>query len=114
MTVFLRRIIRWWNSRRYYVIADPSDSSLTLSRALFAHMRRNAKGDGAKVLVFSIPESRTFGFMLNPDVDGRTALAAIQYNARCRCVGFETLCPTVALMLWTYGVRAGAAARLSV
>ena len=118
MKLYLRLVglwRRWRDSRRLYVIADPSDSSITLSRALFSHMRRNAgEGEGAKVLAFAVPESGTFGFMVNPKLERDTVTCQIQYNAEYRCVGFEALCPTVAMILYNYGFGADAAAKLGV
>lgn len=109
------KIIRWVRSLRFYVIADPADNSVTLSRRLFSHMRKGAAGDDVpRVFVFRIPERDTFGFMLNPALDKPTQLCDIQYNDRYRCIGFETLCPSVGLMFHEYGLPAEGKAKLSV
>lgn len=101
-------------SLRYYVVADAADSSVTLSKRLFDHIKTNADGGDPKVFVFSLPLRGTYGFILNPDIKEPTVLCDIQYNERYRCIGFETLCPTVSLMFNTWGISPGAKVRLSV
>ena len=105
------KLIRKWRSLRYYVIADPADNSVTLSRHLFAHMKKEVEMSGtdggeASVFVFRIPHSGTFGFMTNPCIDSPTQLCQIQYNGKYRCIGFETLCPSVGRILYEYGLPA--------
>lgn len=101
----LHKLKNWRNNRRLYVIADPADSGITLSHALFKHMKASVDDNAeAKVFVFFIPESSCYGFMLNPDIDQPTQLCDIQYNAKYKCIGFETLCPTVNRILYDYGV----------
>ena len=107
------KLIRKWRSLRYYVIADPSDNSVTLSKHLFAHMRKGAGGD-ASVFVFRIPHQGSFGFMLNHGIDEPTQLCQIQYNGKYRCVGFETLCPSVGRIFYEYGLPALHPVKLSV
>ena len=83
------KLINKWRSLRYYVIADPSDNSVTLSRHLFYHMKKCAESsgvDGASVFVFRIPQGGTFGFMLSPEISEPTQLCQIQYNGKYRCV----------------------------
>ena len=109
----LQCIIQKWRSLRYYVIADPADNSVTLSRHLFAHMRKGA-GANTSVFVFRIPLYNTFGFMLNPGIDEPTQLCQIQYNGKYRCIGFETLCPSVGRILYEYGLPALRPVKLSV
>lgn len=109
----LQRLIQKWRSLRYYVIADPADNSVTLSRHLFAHIRKGT-GGGTSVFVFRIPHYNTFGFMPNPGIDGPTQLCQIQYNGKYRCIGFETLCPSVGRILYDYGLPALRPVKLSV
>lgn len=107
------KLIRKWRSLHYYVIADPADNSVTLSRHLFAHMRKGA-GDDTSVFVFRIPYYNTYGFMLNHGIDKPTQLCQIQYNGKYRCIGFETLCPSVGRILYEYGLPALRPVKLSV
>lgn len=112
-------LIDRWRSLRYYVIADPADNSVTLSKRLFLHMRKEAEkagddGDATSVFVFRIPRHATFGFMLNPEIDGPTQLCQIQHNSKYRCIGFETLCPSVGRVFFEYGLPATRPAKLSV
>lgn len=111
------KLINKWRSLRYYVIADPSDNSVTLSRHLFYHMKNCAESsgvDGASVFVFRIPQGGTFGFMLSPEISEPTQLCQIQYNGKYRCIGFETLCPSVGRIFFEYGLPALRPVKLSV
>lgn len=107
------KLIRKWRSLRYYVIADPADNSVTLSKHLFTHMRKSS-GDNVSVFVFRIPQGGTFGFMLSPEISEPTQLCQIQYNGKYRCIGFETLCPSVGRIFFEYGLPALRPVKLSV
>lgn len=117
------KIKKWIQSLRMYVIADPNDNSVTFSKHLFAHIRRNAKGSAeACVFVFRIPATETFGFMVNPpDLDqpmpseGKpTLLCSIQHNDKYHCIGFESRQPSVGYILYHYGLPADRQVKLSV
>lgn len=112
MTLF-RKAATLLQSLRLWVTIDPRDNSCTLSRGLFAHIRRrNRKGT---VFVFSIPARGTFGFTVNPDLgDAETQVSEIQYNSKEKCVGFETLNPSVGHILYDYGLPSDRPVRLSV
>lgn len=111
----IKKLLSWGRSLRYFVIADPADNSITLSRRLFRHIKNSAQGsDAPKVFVFRIPENGSFGFMLNPDIDKPTQLCDIQYNGKYRCIGFETLCPSVGLIFYEYGLPETGRVKLSV
>lgn len=113
--MIFRKLIQRWQSLRYYVIADPADNSITLSKRLFRHIKRNAsKDDAPKVFVFAIPSASTYGFMLNHGIEQPTQLCDIQYNGKYRCIGFETLCPSVGAILYRYGLPADCRVKLSV
>lgn len=103
--------------RRMYVIIDGSDNSVTLSQHLCKHMDFMGL-ETAKVFVFGITGDgsgeKAYGFMLNPDLEQETQLADIQYNSKYHCVGFESLNPTVARILYDYGLPASAKVKLSV
>lgn len=109
------KLIDKFKSLRYYVIADPADNSITLSKRLFNHIRRNAQaGDVPSVFVFKIPAGATFGFMINPDIKQPTQLCQIQYNDKYSCIGFETLCPSVGQIFYEYGLAPHQTVKLSV
>lgn len=113
--MIIKRIKKWWQSLRYYVIADPADNSVTLSKHLFRHIKDNAKDNAStSVFVFSIPEKDTYGFMLNHGIEQPTQLCDIQYNGRHKCIGFETLCPSVGSILYHYGLPADCRIKMSV
>lgn len=102
----LQRLITWWRNRRYFVILDSRDNSVTFSRRLFMHIKRVHGGADVqpKVFVFYTPAARRYGFAVNVPFDNPTQLADIQYNSKHRCIGFESLNPTVARILYDYGV----------
>ena len=101
-----RKIARLFKSMEYYVIMDPEDNSITFSKKLFRHIKDNNKGsDKATAFVFRETCSTEFGFMVNPDLDAKKAhLCAIQYNDKLKCIGFESLKPSVTYMLYEYGI----------
>lgn len=115
--MILTKLINKWRSLRYYVIADPSDNSVTLSKHLFDHMKKCAESsgvDGASVFVFRIPQGGSFGFMLSHEISEPTQFCQIQYNGKYRCIGFETLCPSVGRIFFEYGLPALRPVKLSV
>lgn len=113
--MIIRKIIRWWQSLRYYVIADPADNSITLSKALFSHVKDNAlDNDDTRVFVFRIARTGSFGFMAKPGINQPTQMCEIQYNDKYHCIGFETLCPSVGKILYDYGLNANNRVKLSV
>ena len=100
-----KRLKYWWQHLRLFVILDSADSSITLSRALVREIRRSEAADADSIFVFrtSAPD-RCYAFMPDPPIDQPTQLSTLQYNTRYKCVGFETLCPTAARILYDYGV----------
>lgn len=113
--MILKKLKKWWQSIRFYVIADPADNSITLSKALFGHIMNNAhEGDYARVFVFKIPHTGCFGFMTNPEIEQPTQMCDIQYNDKYRCIGFESLCPSVGQIFYEYGLGATGRVKLSV
>lgn len=105
--LWLLGVWRWYRHRSLYVIADPADNSITLSRALFEHMDVMNK-EQAKVFVFTVsngsPTDKSYAFTLNPIIKQPTQLCDIQYNSKHRSIGFETLCPTVNRILYDYAL----------
>lgn len=113
--MIISKLKLWWQSLLYYVIADPADNSITLSKHLFLHIKNNArKSDAAKVFVFRIAEQSSFGFTVNPNIEQPTQLCDIQYNDKYKCIGFESLCPSVGLMLYEHGLPGDSIVKLSV
>lgn len=97
-------IQRWIDRHTSFVILDPRDSSVTLSRKLFNHLRKNCDTADPNVFMFKEGATNQYGFMLNPDIEQPTHYCKIQHNAKYKCIGFETLCPTVELILYTYAI----------
>lgn len=88
--------------RRYHVVLDGTDNSVTLSKGLYHHISGNLRQ--GKVFVFSSVAG--YGFTLNiPDVP--TQVSDIQYNGKYGTIGFESLCPTVNKILYDYGLPLG-------
>lgn len=108
-----KRLKYWWLHLRLFVILDAADSSITLSRALVRVIRRSEAADADSIFVFRTAPDKRYAFMPDPPIDQPTQLSTLQYNTRYRCVGFETLCPTAARILYDYGVTANRC-RLSV
>ena len=96
-----------------YIIADATDNSVTFSRRLFRRLRI-MKMSQAKVYVFWVPANNCYGFVLNPNLDTETQLADIMYNHKYKCVGFESLVPTVNRIFYTYGLPADSRFKLTV
>lgn len=105
----MKKIIEYindWKYRGLYVDLDPVDTSITLSKKLFQKMGVMQQKE-AKVMVFMIAqacEQPIYGFELNPPLpeDSEAPVAEIQFNTKHHCVGFETLVPTVAMILYDY------------
>ncbi len=119
---------RWYRHRALFVIADPSDNSITLSRALFDHMDVMSQQQ-AKAFVFTVPcgsatgkshsarrvsAGKRYAFILNPQLEQPTQLCDIQYNSKHRSIGFESLCPTVNRIFYDYAIQASSPVKLSV
>lgn len=114
MAHLLKKIRDTYRAWAYNVLLDPRDNSVTLSKRLFTHMRRNTTDGKAKVFVFYVPAEDTFAFTANHGIEQETVLCDIQYNGRYHCVGFETLCPSVGYILQHYGLPADKQLRTSV
>lgn len=120
LRIMFDNLKNWFRRRSFFVICDPSDNSVTLSKALFKHMGV-MEMDAAKVYVFSLAtgaapfrDKGEYGFILNPDFDQETQLADIQYNAQHKTIGFECLVPTVNRIFYDYGLPFDKPAKLSV
>lgn len=113
--MMIRKVINWFRSLRYYVLVDSEDNSVTLSKHLFRHIRNNAKDCGnTSVFVFAIPDCDTYGFMQDHGIEQPTQLCDIQYNDKHKCIGFETLCPSVGTILYRFGLPSDCRIKLSV
>ena len=105
----MKKIIEYindWKYRGLYVDLDPADTSITLSKKLFQKMGVMEQKK-AKVMVFIVAqacEQPIYGFEMNPPLpdDSEAPIADIQLNTKHNCVGFETLVPTVAKILYDY------------
>ena len=105
------RLLEWWGSR--YVIADPNDNSITLSKSLFKAIGRMVdKNTQPKIFVFKV--GNEYGFSINPTFEKETQLCNIQYNDKYKCVGFESLCPSVNKIFYDYGLEEDKPVWLSV
>ena len=114
----LNNILRWWRSIRffrYFVIADGSDNSITLSRKLYKHIELLSHKSGTpKVFVFKVKSWQSYGFSINPPLEQETELADLQYNEKYRTIGFQSLCPSVQSIFYSYGLPADAKIKLTV
>ena len=109
----LKEFIRRLRDRAAYVIADPADNSITFSRGLYKRLRILETGKG-KVMVFRLKDDGRYCFTLDiPEEAKDTQLAEVMYNSRYRCVGFESLVPTVNRIFYDYSLPAGAQCKLT-
>ena len=78
--MIFNKITKWWQSFRFYIIADPADNSVTLSKALFNHMKDNAhEGDEAYIRV------QDYGFKqlrVHDKPKHRATYANVQYSVQ--------------------------------
>lgn len=115
----LRRLYNWFFRHSLYVIADATDNSITISKRLFKHMRVMEQ-EKAQAYVFRLRTEQGLGdyaFILNPELgtlEEPTQLNEIQYNSKHKCIGFETLVPTVNRIFYDYRLPHNAKCRLSV
>lgn len=105
------KVMGWYRRRRFWVIADPTDNSITFSKALFKHMDV-MEMDVAMVYVFRV--GTKYAFVINPEFDHPTQLADIQYNDKYKTVGFECLVPTVNRIFYDYGLPHDKRVKLTV
>lgn len=99
-------MINWFETRRLYVIADASDSSITISRKLYKAMDiENA--DDIRIFVFKVNDG--FGFSVNWEETNSedVQFSALQFNSKYKTIGFETLNPTVARMFYDFNLPSG-------
>lgn len=110
----IRKFLHWLrDSSSCHIVADAADNSITFSRKLFRKLRK-AGLDAAKVYVFWVPELKCYAFALNPELDTETQLAEVMYNSKHKCVGFESLVPTVNRIFYDYGLPSGIHCKLTV
>jgi len=96
-----------------WVLADGRDNSVTFSRGLLRELRRQAgMNEGARVMVFRVGDE--YGIVLNPDVPEGSAVHDIQYNSKYKCVGFACEVPSVARILYDYGLPSGVQCRIGI
>ena len=112
----------WYAHMKLYVIADAADNSITFSRHLFRLLDVMDEAE-AKVYVTQLANVTgllsswkipLYAFCINPPIKQETQLADIQYNSKYHCIGFESLCPTVARICYDYGISALQRVKLSV
>jgi len=118
----MKRLATWARSAGCFVILDSNDSSVTLSRRLFRRMRIMGMPSAtdedkfrARIYVFQAGDTKEYAFAVMRDVLkyadrsqtealNATQTAEIQYNQKYRCIGFETLVPTVSKIYWDYRI----------
>lgn len=110
---WLNAIRQHWHNRGMYVIADAKDNSITFSKRLFHHLKV-FDNDEAKIYVFKLSKEGEYAFILNPELEQETQLAEIQFNAKHKTIGFESLCPTVNRIFYDYGLPVDICCKLSV
>lgn len=107
-------LLRIWffnNFLKMVVTLDPSDDSVTLSKALLVFIRPYILERAEALIV----KTEKYGYVIavNPalDVDN---IPSIQYNSKYDCTGFHTPCPTVGSLLYEWGLSHDEVVRISV
>lgn len=98
----IKEIINWFKlRRRYYVIADASDNSITISKELYEAMDVENVED-IRIFVFRVKDC--FGFAINCEEtkSGNVQYSTLQYNSKHKSIGFESLNPTVNMMFYDF------------
>ena len=110
----LLRLANFFFRRYLYVVADPSDNSVTLSPLLLEFILRVTGLGENKVYAFRLSSRGGYAFMLNPDISEETVTAPIQWNSKHHCSGFACNCPSVNRIFYDYGIDRPAPARIFV
>lgn len=99
----IKRMINWFRSNRLYVIADMTDSSVTVSKKLYKAM---GVEDADCIRIFVFKAGNEFGFSVNWEETECEDMpySNLQYNSKHKTIGFETLNPTVAKMFYDYNI----------
>lgn len=109
----IKQLLDKWRMRHMYVIADARDNSVTFSKGLFKRLEL-AGLEQAKIFCFAIPETKEYGFTLNPKMEQETQMGDVQYNGKYKTFGFECLNPSVNKIFYDYGLGHSCAVKLSV
>lgn len=111
----LKRLINRLQSRKMFIIANPTDNSIIFSKRLFNHIRRTTDSNLTRAFVFRRSPIGDYGFCFNHGLNPQTTqLADIQYNAQKHCIGFESLNPTVNRIFYDYALSADGPRKLGV
>ena len=110
-----KKLKKYLEILRLYVICDAKDNSVTFSTGLFKRLRV-MKQTQAKIIVFTITGTHDYAFMLNPPelTSDQTQLADVKYDYTEGVVGFESLVPTVNRIFFDYGLPADTKWKLNV
>lgn len=118
-------LARAWRalSTRSYVIIDPRDSSLTMSRRLWRDVEAEAEARGLslnRVYVFALAnekKGKSYAFCVDPkqfaDVED-AAFVPVQMDVRTKHVGFALTLPTGAWVCMDYAGQAEKPLRVAV
>lgn len=107
-----RHIKNFINTLGCYVIADPNDNSITLSKRLFKHIQKHHKNN--IVMGVKIKNKNKYAFIVDPDIKEQTQTAQIQHNDKHKTIGFETLTPAVGRIFYDYQLPPHKPQRLSI
>lgn len=103
-----------------YILLDPNDGSITLSKRLYKTI---CKAHRLPDDVFTFRRSdEKYAFIVNPyetvlnkyaDVKDRST-SQLQYNGKHKCVGFAPDIPTVAQIVYDYNLPVDGVSKMSV
>lgn len=110
---FWRRLYDFFHRKECYIVVDPRDNSVTMSRGLC----RKVKVDDLTNDKVWVGRNSRGGYVIqfNCTLDEeQTQVAHLQYNSKYKSYGFETLTPSVNLMYYKWGLQDAAPRKLSV
>lgn len=114
---FIKKITNALTRHKYFVIADPADNSVTLSKKVCDALGiTNWQGEeNPKAFAFKDTSTGLYAFCLAPDdlPDG-APVSEVQFNTKCKSIGFAPLTPTVNRVFYDYGLTHSKPCKLTV
>lgn len=88
-----------------HIVADPEDSTITLSKWLCRHARIIESETETRAVI--VKADGQYALAFNPDIDEETlkTLPKVQYCGKTRTIGFQTNYPTVTAMMYELGMQ---------
>lgn len=96
-----------------YVTLDGRDGTITVSEKVYNRLLKLGLERGNCIYMFRV--GNTYGFSLWPaEEKDKTHTYELQYNSKTKTIGFAPTCPTVASILYEFGLPHDAVAKVKV